>query len=163
MVWHFQTHKFINKIESKKRRTWQFLYNDFRISYSQLLDKAKKNTVVVRRLFNLCVKLYKKINNLNPIFMTEVFKLLVTNKSVRKQYALNLNVTNPNEARYSDKSLWVLGPKIRNNLPSQLMSALKLLSSKNLGMVSILSVTYRTTYKKYPGWPYYTYLHEMTT
>ena len=37
--------------------------------------------------------------------MTEVFKLLVTNKSVRKQYALNLNVTNPKEARYSDKSL----------------------------------------------------------
>ena len=83
----------MKKIESIQKKALQLLYNDFRSNHSQLLDKAKKITMTVVRLRCLCLEIYKTLNRLNPAFMTEFFKLSDSKKPVRKQNALNLNVT----------------------------------------------------------------------
>ena len=83
----------MKKIESIQKKALQLLYHDFGNNHSQLLDKAKKSTMTAARLRCLCLEIYKTINRRNPAFMTEIFKLLDSKKPVRKQNALNLNVT----------------------------------------------------------------------
>ena len=89
----------MKKIESIQKKALQLLYNDFGSNHSQLLDKAKKSTMTVVRLRCLCLEIYKTINRLNPAFMTEIFKLSDSKKPVRKQNALNLNVTKSGTVR----------------------------------------------------------------
>ena len=89
----------MKKVESIQKKALQLLYNDFRSNHSQLLDKAKKSTMTVVRLRSLCLEIYKTLNRLNPAFMTEFFKLSDSKKPVRKQNALNLNVTKSGTVR----------------------------------------------------------------
>ena len=44
------------------------------------------------RLRSLCIEIYKSINNINPTYMNEIFKLRKTSRAVRSNYKLNLEV-----------------------------------------------------------------------
>ena len=52
-----------------------FFYEDYVLSYEELLQKAGKETMKVNRLRSLCIEIYKLINNINPTYMNEIFKL----------------------------------------------------------------------------------------
>ena len=41
---------------------------------------------------SLCIEIFKTLNNINPAFMNEIFELRKTNRAVRNQYKLNLEV-----------------------------------------------------------------------
>ena len=49
-----------------------FFYEDYVLSYEELLQKAGKETMKVNRLRSLCIKIYKLINNFNPIYMMKI-------------------------------------------------------------------------------------------
>ena len=72
LVWMFSNAKSLNKIESLLKRTLRFLYEDYVSSYEELLQKAGKETMKVNRLRSLCIKIYKLINNFNPIYMMKI-------------------------------------------------------------------------------------------
>ena len=131
LVWHFYTYKSMNRIESIQKRALQLFDNDFESNNSQLLGKTKKSTITIVRLHCLCLEIYKTINRLNPAFMTDLFKLSDSKKSVRKQNVLNLNVTRPSQVRYGQRCLRA-GLKIWNNLPCHVKSTPNLLSFKRL-------------------------------
>ena len=113
----------MNKIESIQKRDLQLLLNDCKSNYSQLF-KAKKSTMAILRLRCLRLEMYKTINRPNPAFVTDIFKLSDSKKLARKQNVLNLNVTRPNQVRFGERSLRVLGPKIWNNLPAHVSQPL---------------------------------------
>ena len=71
----------------------------------------------VRRLRTLCVKIYKTLNDLNPGFMNNIFKLKINGRIVRDKYKLNLDIPKWNRKPFGYKSLKVSGPKIWTNLP----------------------------------------------
>ena len=60
LVWIFFTAKSLNKIESLQKRALRFLYNDYSISYGDLLEKAGKVKMSVNRLRNLCTEILKQ-------------------------------------------------------------------------------------------------------
>ena len=76
----------------------------------------------VRRLRTLCVKIYETLNDLNPGFMNNIFKLKISGRGVRDKYKLNLDIAKWNQKPFGYKSLKVLGPKIWNNLPCYVKS-----------------------------------------
>ena len=43
----------------------------------------------VNRLRSLCIEICKFINNINPMFMNEIFKLRKISRAVRSNYKLN--------------------------------------------------------------------------
>ena len=47
------------------------------------MQKAGKATMKVNRLRSLFIEIYKSINNINPMYMNEIFKLRKTSKAVR--------------------------------------------------------------------------------
>ena len=69
LVWMFSGAKSSNKFESLQKKALRFLYQDYLLSYEELLQKAGKETMKVNRLRSLCIKIYKLINNFNPIYM----------------------------------------------------------------------------------------------
>ena len=71
----------------------------------------------VNRLRSLCIEIYESINNINPMYMNEIFKLRKTSRAVRSIYILNLDVPNINQVSFGGKSLRYYGPGIWNSLP----------------------------------------------
>ena len=103
LVWIFSTAKSLNKIESLQKRALRFLYNDYSISYEDLLEKAGKVKMSVNRLRNLCVEIYET-NKLNPEFMNNTFKVKENKRLVREQYKLNLETPKWNQVTFGAKS-----------------------------------------------------------
>ena len=99
-MWFFSSAKSLNKIESIQKRAIRFLYNDYATSYEDLLEKSGRCTIKVKNIKVLCVEIYKTLNKLNPSFMTDIFKLRTTNRPVREQYQLNLEIPNANQVEY---------------------------------------------------------------
>ena len=100
LVWMFSNAKSLKKSGNLQKRALRFLYNNYQLSYEELLHNANSSTINIKRLHFLCVEIYKTINNLNPSFMKQTFELRETNRNVREKYRLNLNIPNYN------KSLW---------------------------------------------------------
>ena len=73
----------IKEIENLQKRALRFLYNNYQLTYEELLDKANSSTMNVKRLRFLCVEIYKTINNLKPSFMKQIFELREANRNVR--------------------------------------------------------------------------------
>ena len=128
----------LKKIENLQKIALRFLYNNYQLTYEELLDKANSSTMNVKRLSFLCVEIYKTINNLNPSFMKHIFELRETNRNVHEKYRLNLNIPNYNQVTFGKKSLRIFGPKIWNSLPYHIKS------SKNLE-------TFKTAIKNWDG------------
>ena len=114
------------------KRALCFLYDDIEGSYHNLLSKGGKSKMNVRRLRPLCVEIYKSLNDLNPIFMNDNFKLKINRREVRDKYKLNLDIPKWNQRTFNYKSLKVVGPKIWNNLPYHIKSSDNLDTFKNL-------------------------------
>ena len=112
----FSRTKSLNKVASLQNRALCFLYQDYVSSYEELLQKAGKDTMKVNRLKSLCIEIYKLINNINPTYMNEIFKLRKISRAVCSNYKLNLDVPTINQVSFGGKSLRYYGPKIWNLL-----------------------------------------------
>ena len=115
LAWMSFRAKSLNKVESLQKRALRFLYEDYNSSCEQLLVKAKKETIKINRLRSLCIDIYKSINNINPTYMNETFKLGKTSRVVRRNYKLNLDVPAINRVSFGDKSLRCCRPNIWNS------------------------------------------------
>ena len=115
------------------------MYNNYQISYEELLDKANGSTMNVKRLRFLCVEIYKTINDLNHGFIKQIFELRETNRNVLGKYRLKLNIPNYNQAPFGKKkSLRMFGPKICSNLiPYHIKSSKNLESFKTVVICKI--------------------------
>ena len=105
---------FVNKVESLQKRALRFLYEDYVSSYEELLQKAGKKTMKVDRLRSLCIEIYKFINNINPTYMNEIFKLRKISRVVPSNYKLNIDVPTINQVNFCGKSLRYCMPKLWN-------------------------------------------------
>ena len=123
LVWMFSSAKSLNKVESLQKRALRFLYDNYDSSYESILKISGKSTVNVNRLRSLCIEIFKTLNNINPAFMNEIFELRKTNRAVRNQYKLNLEVPIINQVTFGAKSIRYLGPKIWNSLPFHIKSS----------------------------------------
>ena len=100
------------------------MHDNFESDYSELLQKSNKTTMTTQRHFaSLFTEIYKTLNQLNPVFMSNIFKLLFSNRAARKQQVLNLETIRPNQVNFAETSLRALGRKIWNNLPPHIKSA----------------------------------------
>ena len=141
----FSSTQSLNKIENLQKRASRFLYDDFEASYEDLLSKGGNSKMNVRRSRTLCVEIYKTLNDLNPSFINNIFKLKINSREVRDKYKLNLHIPKWNQRAFGYKSLKVLGPKIWNNLPYHVKSSENLDTFKNLlkiGMEPCVNVIY---------------------
>ena len=72
LVWMFSSASSLKKLENLKKGVLKFLYNDYEISYEELLLKSDRATMNVNRLRNCAPKSIKILTKiLNPKFMRD--------------------------------------------------------------------------------------------
>ena len=81
---------------------------------------------------SLCTEIFKTLNDINPSFKKDIFKLTVTNRSTREKYKLNLEIPKSNQVRFETKCLRYLAPKFWNSLPYHIKSSENLTIFKSL-------------------------------
>ena len=81
---------------------------------------------------SFCTEIFKTLNNINLAFVNEIFELKKTNRAVRNQYKLNLEVPIINQVTFGAKSIRYLGPKIWNSLPFHIKSSESLTTFKRI-------------------------------
>ena len=86
----------------------------------------------VTRLRSLCIEMFKTLNSINPNFMNDICEPKKTNRAVRNQYKLNLEVPIINQVTFGAKSIRYLGPKIWNTLPFHIKSSESLATFKRI-------------------------------
>ena len=100
----------------KYKRALRLLYNDFTSDYSELLNKAGKPSMEVKRLCTLALERFKTLNSLAPDYMKEIF-FKTTNLTHR---SFDMKVNQNNSTKHGQKSLKSLGPHIWNSLPIEI-------------------------------------------
>ena len=108
LVWHFRTCESIRKIEKIQKRCLRIALDDYDSDYDVLLRKSGKATMEIKRLRVLAIETFKKVNNLNPNYMKDIF----TPKLQPKIRPNDILVKHHNTITYGTKSLKTLGTKI---------------------------------------------------
>ena len=70
----------------------------------------------IHKLKILCIEIYKTLQNLNPVYMKDIFQFRSNDRLARSQN-IYIKVPAVNSTRFGTNSLSSLGPKIWNNLP----------------------------------------------
>ena len=115
LIWHFSSKKSQNKIEKIHKRSLKFLSNDYVSSYAEL-EKSTFESMETKRLRRIVYEIFKTLNNLNPVFMKDVFHF--SPNLTREKH--NLYIHTQNTTGFGNKSLRAFGAKIWNTLPEHI-------------------------------------------
>ena len=126
LIWHCSSKKSQNKVEKIHERSLKFLSNDYLSSYAELLEKSTSVSMETKRLRTMVYEIFKTLNNLNPVFMKDIF-----------HYSPNVthekhNLYIQNKTNFGNKSLRVFGANIWNTLPEYFKPTTSLLEFKKL-------------------------------
>ena len=122
LVWMLTNVKSVRKIESIETGAWRFMLKDYESSCEDLLKKSGNPSMNLWRTRPLSIEIYKTINNLNPEFIKNLFKVRKTNTAHREQYKLNLEIPKSDHVSFGTKSLRTQGPRVSNTLPFHIKS-----------------------------------------
>ena len=73
LFWHFSSKKSQNKMERIHERSLKLLSNDYLSSYAECLEKSTSVSMETKKLRRIIYEIFKTLNNLNPVFMTDIF------------------------------------------------------------------------------------------
>ena len=100
LIWHFSSKKSQNKVEKIHERSLKFLLNDYLSSYAELLEKSTSVSMETKRFCTMVYEFFKTLNNLNPVFMKEIFHYS-PNVTHKKH---NLYIHTQNTRKFGNKS-----------------------------------------------------------
>ena len=74
LAWMLSSVKSIYKIENLQKRALRYMLSVYESSYHGLFSFSSNCAINLRLQRNLCVKIYKSLNDLNPSFMQQIFE-----------------------------------------------------------------------------------------
>ena len=105
ILWMYCQRKSNNLINRIHERALKIAYNDYTSDFNHLLEKDDSATIHHKNIQALAIEIYKTMNDLNPVFMKEIFSLKPDNYPLRTQ---NLVYPNPRTVSYG-LIVWVQG------------------------------------------------------
>ena len=125
-----QSNTLINKIHERALR---IAYNDYVSSFETLLEKDGSLSIHQRNIQSLAIEIFKMNNDLNPIFMKEIFRPVNHNYNTRRD---NLYFLNPRTVSYGLETFGYRANQIWNSIPNEIKSVkdidtFKILLAKN--------------------------------
>ena len=94
-------------MEKIHERSVKFLLNDYLSSYAELLEKSSSVSMETKRFRMMVCEIFKTLNNLNPVFMKDVFHY--SQNVTHKKH--NLYIHTQNTTKFGNKSLRAFGAK----------------------------------------------------
>ena len=112
-----KSNNLINRIHERALR---IAYHDYVSDFQSLLEKADTVTIHQRNIQVLTLEIYKTLNNLNPVFMKEIFCLKRHIYSTRNQ---NLIYPNPHSVIYGLESFGYKATQLWNAIPREIQES----------------------------------------
>ena len=97
----FSNAKSLKKVETLQKKALHFLYDDYNSPSEEILKTSGKVSIEVNMVICKHGGEQTKVN-INPSFMKQIFQLRETNRTVRNQYKVNLNVPKVNQDSYGE-------------------------------------------------------------
>ena len=113
LVAHLCPKNSLNKIENMQKKGFKISFKRLWKRLQNFTEKSNKCTIEARTLRTLALETFKTLNDVNPVFMKNLF----AKREVSKRRKNNLEIPNQNTVKYGDKRL---GPHIRNILPEEI-------------------------------------------
>ena len=129
LVWMFHSRKMNNKINRLHERALRIAYKDFFSSFATLLEKDRSVTIHERNLQLLMTEMFKTINNLNPIFMKEIFPQRSAAYNLRNANTFTVPIIQT--AKYGTETVRYRGQRIWHYLPQEVKDANSVQQFKN--------------------------------
>ena len=118
IVWHFCGRENNNKLEKLQERSLRILFDDKCSSYEELLKRAGTTTILVSRLKNMAVEVFKCVTESNTPCLNSLFEVKGPSYSFRD----NSKLVQPkrNNVTHGLRSFSYLGSKLWNDLPNHI-------------------------------------------
>ena len=126
LIWHFSSKK--SQVEKIHERSLKFLLNDYLSSYAELLVTSTSVSMETKRLRTMVYEIFKTLNNLNPVFMKDIF--YYSPDVNHKKHNLYIHIQN--KTKFGNKSVRAFGANIWNTLPEYIISTTSLLEFKKI-------------------------------
>ena len=114
VTWMFCGKVSNEKINKVQRKALRAVYNDYSSSFEALLNKGNHLPVHEMNKRSLLIEVFKCLNNLNPVFLSDIFKHKCLSQNLRTSNLLILPKTNTVTGL---KSFSFRGSMIWNNIP----------------------------------------------
>ena len=115
LVCHFCGKFNRNKMEKILKRALRCALDDKTSDYNILLQKANMSSLELDRLRSIGLEVYKILNNLNPLYLSDL--VTITNGPFFTRQKYNINIPRVKTVTFGQHSLRYLAPKIWNDLP----------------------------------------------
>ena len=115
LVWHFRGKVNNGKIEKINERSLRILYNDYTSTYDELLDLSNSDTVLLTRLKNMTLDVFKSVKKLNPPYLNRMFEIKDIPYETRKPIQLVQPLRHT--TTYGLRTISYTGAKVWNDLP----------------------------------------------
>ena len=130
IIWMFCGKSSNEEMERVQKNTLRIIYNDYDSDFDTLLSRGKHLRIHEINKRKLLTEVYKCLNNLNPIFINDLFTKKNLNFNLRNSNLLELNRTRT--LTYGLKSIVYRGSRAWNDLNPRLKTAQSLNDFKNL-------------------------------
>ena len=121
LIWMFHNRSTNNRINGIQERALRLIENDYESPFEKLLEKTNSFTIHDKNLKMLAIEIYKTQNNLNPMFMKNLFPLNTNNHNLRVKNTLKS--VNIGHVKYGSETLSYRAPQIWSMLPECLKTA----------------------------------------
>ena len=121
VAWIFCGTRNSKKLEKLQQRALRFVFSDYKSSYEDLLRRGNFLSLAALRIKFMAIEVYKSVNNLNPLYLNDMFELTNTGYNLRDH--LRLKQEKFDTKKFGYKSLQYYGSKLWNAIPIEIKSA----------------------------------------
>ena len=128
LVWMFHSRRLNNKINALHERALRIIYQDYKSSFSELLNKDNSRTVHQRNLQKLVTELFKVKIGEAPEIMNEIFQIEERPYNFRNDVFVKRH--NVRTVRYGTETVSFLAPKLWEMIPEDCKKETSLITFK---------------------------------
>ena len=125
LVWMFCNKTTNNIIQKTQIRALRCLLNNFTLESKMVLNLTRQRTIHETNLSKLAMEMYKILNKISPLMLSNIFEFKNNNYNLRKSNLLAMpKIIDPNSWTFRGILLW-------NNLNDNIKTSTSLLNFKN--------------------------------
>ena len=116
LAWHFCSESNSKKLENIQERALRFVYDDFKSTYKDLLDKANIPFLHIKRLRTMAVETFRILNDMSPSVLSDLVRVR-DYTSYNFRYQTILQVPQIRTTKYGKKSFRFAAAVLWNSSP----------------------------------------------
>ena len=128
LIWMFCSRTANNRINKIHERSLRVIYDDYNISFDELLQLNCETTIHLKNVQNLMIEVYKFLHGLSPPIMNEVFYIRHNIDNLRNFRPLE---TGPVRTNFGSESINYKAAQIWNLVPDEMRNLQSFLSFKH--------------------------------